>query len=216
MQIGVFDSGKGGHFVAERLATLLPDCRFVVVDDSANVPYGSRPRSEVIELTDRAIQPLLATCPIIVIACNTATTAGIQTLRERYPDTHFVGIEPMIKPAQATTATRHITVLATPGTLQSERYAELKHLFGGNLAVIDEPNTDDWARKIEDGRLADINLSALETSVANGSDTLVLACTHYIGVKDLLSERYPSTTILEPSTAIARRVSELLASTSAR
>ncbi len=209
MQIGVFDSGKGGVFVAEHLEKLVPHCTFVVVDDSANVPYGSRSRSEVIELTDRAIQPLLASCPIIIIACNTATTAGIHELRRRYPDTTFIGIEPMLKPAQARTKTGHMTVLATPATLRSERYQELKQLFAG-LSTVDEPDTRDWARKIEDGLAHEINLSPLHESVNSGSDTLVLACTHYIGIKDHLQKTYPAVLILEPSEAIAERLVQLL------
>ena len=209
MQIGVFDSGKGGAFVADRLRQLVPSCTFVLVDDSVNVPYGSRPSSEVIELTDRAIQPLLATCPIIIIACNTATTAGIHELRRRHPNTAFIGIEPMLKPARARSKTGHITVLATPGTLRSKRYQELKQLFA-HASTVDEPATNDWARKIEDGLAHELDLSALHSSVRKGSDTLVLACTHYIGIKDYLQKVYPAVAILEPSEAIAERLVQLL------
>ena len=209
MQIGVFDSGKGGAFVADRLRQLVPSCTFVLVDDAANVPYGSRPSSEVIELTDQAIQPLLGTCPIIIIACNTATTAGIHELRRRHPNTVFIGIEPMLKPAQAQTKTGRITVLATPGTLGSKRYLELKQLFT-SVSIVDEPDTVDWARKIEDGLAHKIDLSPLRGSISNGSDTLVLACTHYIGIKDRLQKAYPAVAILEPSGAIAERLMQLL------
>ncbi len=215
MNIGVFDSGKGGHFVAERLADLVPGHTFTVVDDSRNVPYGSRPREEVIELTDQAIQPLLADCSIIVIACNTATTAGISELRRRYPQTSFIGIEPMVKPAGLITKTGHITVLATPGTLHSERYRDLKQQYGSTLASIDEPDTHDWARKIEDGQAREIDLQPLYQSIATGSDTFVLACTHYIGVKELLQNTFPSVEILEPSEAIAGRLVQMLAEVAA-
>lgn len=210
MQIGVFDSGKGGKLVARQLQKTLPSCTFVVVDDSKNVPYGSRAEQEIIELTETAIQPLLATCPIIVIACNTATTAAIAHLRNTYPRTKFIGIEPMIKPAQATTKTGRFTVLATPHTLASKRYKELKNTFG-SMATIDEPDTRDWARKIEDDRAHEIDLSPIVASIDQGSDTLVLACTHYIALKDSLQTSYPAVAVLEPTEAIAQQLARLIA-----
>lgn len=210
MQIGVFDSGKGGKLVAERLEKLLPSCTFVVVDDAENVPYGNREQEEIVELTDKAIQPLLGVCPIVVIACNTATTAGIEELRRRYPSTKFIGIEPMIKPAQASTKTGRFTVLATPHTLKSARYKELKSLFG-SLATIDEPDTEDWAKKIEDDLAHEIDISYLAKSIQDGSDTLVLACTHYIALQDSLQKTYPAIAILEPTDAIAERLAQLIA-----
>ena len=115
----------------------------------------------------------------------------------------------MLKPAQAQTKTGRITVLATPGTLRSKRYQELKQLFA-HVSTVDEPDTIDWARKIEDGLAHEIDLSELHGSISNGSDTLVLACTHYIGIKDHLQKAYPAVAILEPSGDIAERLMQLL------
>ncbi len=208
MHIGVFDSGKGGAYVADNLKHILPEHTYVVVNDSRNVPYGARSREEIIDLTDCAIQPLLATCPIIVIACNTATMAGIHVLRERYPATMFVGIEPMIKPARSLTSSQRVTVLATPLTLKSPRYEQLKSLHGKDI-VIDEPNTQDWARKIEDGDHDEIDITSLTMSVLEGSDVLILACTHYIALKQQFEQLY-DVTVIEPSDAIAQQITRLI------
>ena len=210
LRIGVFDSGRGGEFIAEGLKKLLPEYDFMVVNDRENVPYGSRIDAEVTDLTDAAIQPLIAAgCPIIVIACNTATLAGIGVLRARYPSVQFVGIEPMIKPASASSKTQRVTVLATPLTLQSARYRQLISEYGNQL-VIDEPNAAGWAAAIEAGRLDAISFNEVRESTKNGSDTIILACTHYLALRSRLRKAFPQVTILEPTEAIARRISALL------
>ncbi len=206
MRIGIFDSGRGGEFVADELRELLPEYEYIVVNDRKNVPYGSRSNDEIIGLTTNAIQPLLLKqCPIVVIACNTATTAAIANLRLRYPATVFIGIEPMIKPAATSSHTRHITVLATPLTLRSARYLNLKTEFAAGL-IVDEPDTSGWATLIEYGRKSEIDLSDVKRSVSSGSDTIVLACTHYHALADRLRAIAPNATILQPTKAIAQQV----------
>jgi glutamate racemase len=208
MKIGVFDSGKGGEFIADGLRRILPHHDYVVINDREHVPYGSRTNEEIIELTDAALQPLYATCPIIVIACNTATMAAITALRIRHPDTLFIGTEPMIKPAEGLSQNRHITVLATPLTLASERYHILKQSYGSGL-IIDEPSTNHWAKYIEYGEIDHIDMQQLHESISSGSDTIVLACTHYIALKNQLEITFPAATILEPTDAIARQIERL-------
>jgi len=209
MKIGVFDSGRGGEFIAEGLQKLLPEQTFIVVNDRKHVPYGSRKDSEIIELTTKAIQPLLDIhCSIIVIACNTATMAAITTLREQFPETKFVGIEPMIKPAATLSRTHHATVLATPLTLKSDRYQHLLREYGNKL-IIDQPDAAGWAATIEHGKADSISFDEVAASIASGSDTLILACTHYIILKSHLQARFPNVNILEPTEAIARQVRRL-------
>lgn len=212
VKIGVFDSGIGGEAVAKRLRHLFPKAKIVSVNDSENVPYGSRSASDVIRLTDAAIQPLLtAKCDAIVIACNTATTNAINHLRTTYPDVHFVGIEPMIKPAASLTKTGTITVLATPSTLKSHRYAELKRQWAAQLTVI-EPDCSTWASLIERGEMTriDVHVAILE-SLRWNSDVIVLGCTHYHLLKDRIqSTAGPGVRVLEPSDAIGARIDSLL------
>lgn len=211
MKVGVFDSGKGGEFVAARLGELLPEHEYVVVNDREHVPYGSRSdEEEVVALTDAAIQPLLAaSCDIVVIACNTATMAGITMLRDKYPDTKFVGIEPMVKPAAGLSHSGRIAVLATPLTLKSQRYHELIATHTGTV-TIDEPHTAGWAAAIEQGELAKVSFDELRGCIAAGCDVIVLACTHYLALQPRLQQVFPEVRILEPSEAIARQITKLL------
>ncbi len=209
MKIGVFDSGKGGEFIADRLRRLLPEHEYVVVNDREHVPYGSRSDKQVAALTDAAIQPLLAAgCEIIVIACNTATMAAIGTLRATYPTTKFAGIEPMVKPAALVSKTKRIAVLATPLTLQSQRYRRLVETYA-NETIISEPNTAGWAAAIEYDKTDEIALDELGEIIANGCDVVVLACTHYLALQSAITQAFPSIMVLEPSEAIARQIAAL-------
>ena len=109
MKIGVFDSGIGGKAIANAMHLEFPDAEIHVIDDRKNLPYGNKSAGEIIRLTDLAIQPLLSDkCDVIIIACNSATTAAIDTLRERYPAQFFIGIEPMIKTAAKKIGRAHV------------------------------------------------------------------------------------------------------------
>ena len=211
-KIGVFDSGIGGQAVAEKLKALFPDAEIIFVSDGAHVPYGLREPDEIIALTTAAIQPLLnAACDAIVIACNTATTVAITSLRQKYPDTHFVGIEPMVKPAAKLTHTKNIAVLATPGTLKSNRYQQLKREFTDGITVI-EPNCSNWATLIENNQIEQIPLQeTVNKLLEQHIDVIVLGCTHYHWLKDEIEAiAGPDITVLEPSDAIGARLDHLL------
>lgn len=212
MNIGVFDSGKGGEFVLARLQRDMPENNYQFVSDTIHLPYGNKSEEEIRTLTEFAIEPLLKTCPIIVIACNTATAAAIDYLRGRYPSTTFVGVEPMVKPAAYATKTRTIAICATPATLDSERYQKLKLQYAPQLLVL-EPDCSDWAERIEHNEL-DINtIGELVTGlVTQGADVISLSCTHYIGIKDLVQSMAGNgVTVLEPSEALSRRVQDITA-----
>ncbi len=181
MKVGVFDSGKGGEFIANRLRTLLPEHEYVVVNDREHVPYGSRSDKEV---------------------------AAISALRATYPTTKFVGIEPMVKPAALVSKTKRIAVLATPLTLQSRRYRRLVETYA-NGTIISEPNTAGWAAAIEYDKTDEIVLDELGEIIANGCDVVVLACTHYLALQSAITQAFPGVMVLEPSEAIARQIAAL-------
>lgn len=212
MKIGVFDSGIGGEAVAAALRKTFPEATVLTVNDRKNVPYGDKDRSEIIRLTDSAIQPLLVEeCDIIVLACNSATTAAIKTLRATYSTQKFIGIEPMIKPAAALTKSGIIAICATPATLASPRYQELKEKYAQSASVL-EPDCGDWARMIEHNQ---INREKIKTTIdelcENGADIIVLGCTHYHWIKELITKIAAGRAqIIEPSEAIGRRVQAVL------
>ncbi|MDX3774385.1 aspartate/glutamate racemase family protein [Chromatiaceae bacterium AAb-1] len=212
MKIGVFDSGIGGEAVAERLRQLLPQAVIITANDHQNVPYGRKPADVVYRLTKQAIRPLFdAGCHAIVLACNTATAAAISQLRADYPAMPFIGLEPMVKPAALATKNRVIAVCATLATLSGSRYQVLRDTWATGITVI-EPDCADWAEKIEQGRAADIELSALKDIVlTNKVDVIVLACTHYHWIKDAIAQQVGAgVIIMEPSDAIAAQTQRIL------
>lgn len=212
MRIGVFDSGIGGEAVAARLAVAFPSAEIVTVNDKKHVPYGGRPQEEIRRLTHDALQPLLhETYDCIILACNTATAASIEWLRETYPEQLFVGLEPMVKPAAGLTKSGVIAVCATPSTLKSERYNLLKRRYLDTTICL-EPNCRQWASMIEHSRLDTATVRAEIVDVLDqGADVIVLACTHYHWIRDLIEEIADKRArIIDPSDAIIRRISMLL------
>lgn len=209
MKLGVFDSGIGGKAIAESLRQHFPDAIITAIDDHEHLPYGDKTSDEIRALTDTAIQPLIGN-DIIVIACNSATAAAIDWLRAKYPTQKFVGIEPMIKPAAAATKAGIIAVCATPATLTSERYRNLKRAYASNITVI-EPDCSTWAKMIEDNNINEIIISKqIEDTIAQGADVIVLGCTHYHWIDKLVSKIAAGRAqIFEPSKAIAIQVEKL-------
>lgn len=214
MKLGIFDSGIGGEAVAASLRIAFPQAEVITVNDREHVPYGNRSIDDVINLTNAAIQPLLgASCDIIVIACNTATAAAIETLRERYPDQFFIGLEPMVKPATHLTKSGIIAVCATPATLMSERYTSLKQRYSANTIVI-EPDCSGWAHMIEHDQIDELIIKNIISDICEqGADVIVLACTHYHWIRDIIEKTAAGrATVIDPSDAIVRRVTTLLES----
>lgn len=214
MKLGIFDSGIGGEAMAASLQKAFPDATLQVVNDHKNVPYGSKTTKQIISLTDAAIQPLLAgNCDIIILACNTATAAAIEILRKRYPLQAFIGLEPMVKPAASSTKTGVIAVCATPSTLGSQRYRNLVETYGKDVRII-EPDCSQWAYMIETDHIDRSTIKrTIDECCEEGADVIVLACTHYHWIKELITDITAGRAIiLEPSEAIVRRVKAIVPS----
>lgn len=212
MKIGIFDSGIGGEAIAAAMRRTFPDANIITVDDHEHLPYGDKTKQEVIDLTTAAIQPLITEkCDVIIIACNTATALAIDSLRQEYPNQKFIGIEPMIKTAAELTESGTVAVCATPATLASERYYELVEKYGKNLKII-EPDCRNWARMIENNQINNQLIKQTVDNVCNqGADVIVLGCTHYHWIKDLIIKIAGGRAqIIEPSENISRRVKQLL------
>lgn len=209
LTIGVFDSGIGGEAVAETLRQAFPSATVTTVNDRIHIPYGDKSPEEVRALTDTAIQPLLGH-DIVVIACNTATMLALSFLRARYPGQDFVGIEPMIQPAAALTKSGVVCVCATPATLASERYDQLKQLSATHCTVL-EPNCSQWASLIEHNEINEQHIRAtLQHPLEQGADVVVLGCTHYHWIKDMVETIVDGhAVVLEPSAAVVRHITTL-------
>ncbi|HEX8831089.1 MAG TPA: glutamate racemase [Longimicrobium sp.] len=213
--VGIFDSGIGGLSVAREIRQQLPHEHLLYVADSAFVPYGDRTVDEVRARTlagGRYLEQRGA--KLLVVACNTASGAALELLRERL-SIPVVGLEPAVKPAVALSQNGRVGVMATAGTLRSERYDRLVRAYGNGAQVIAQPCIG-LADAIEDGHLDDEVLRALlpgytEPLKAAGVDTVVLGCTHYPFVREQIAAALgPGVRIVESGPAIARQTERVL------
>ena len=218
--IGVFDSGVGGLSVLRALRSALPGATFRYVADSAHAPYGERSNAYVIERSLCIARELRAQgVTLLVVACNTATAAAVDTLRATWPDMPIVGIEPGIKPALALTRNGRIGVMATRATLASERFAALLRAQCSAAGVqvqvqvhIHLQACDGLAAAIERG---DPDAADVRTNVAlhagalraQGVDTVVLGCTHYpLAGHHIQAALGESVRLVDTGAAVAREV----------
>ena len=223
--IGVFDSGIGGLSVLRALRAELPHEHFVYFADSGHAPYGERDEAHVMARTAAIAHTLVHEhgAKALVVACNTATAAAIHLLRERYPGLPVVGVEPALKPAVAATRTGHIGVIATRSTLASAKFGALRAALGERARFRFVP-CDGLAHAIEQG-----DDDTVETLVArylqevgrfggqDGEvDTLVLGCTHYPLVVEVL-RRHVGTEVqlVETGPPVALQTRRLLAAAGA-
>ena len=138
--IAVFDSGVGGISVLRQLRKLMPGERYLYFGDSGNAPYGSRPTAEVRNFAMQAGEHLMEQgIKALVVACNTATAAAIDTLRQAYPNLIIVGIEPALKLAANRFPGGCVGVLATPVTLREEKFQHLVETSSNHCRVIRLP-----------------------------------------------------------------------------
>ena len=152
--IGVFDSGVGGFSVLKELKKALPSASFVYYADTAHCPYGEKTPEYVLERARTITEILLAHgAGVIVLACNTATSAAIATLRKEYP-VPFVGMEPAVKPAAHLTRTGVVGVLATAGTLQGSKYLNIKEKFAEDVRIVESVGYG-FVELVEHSHLAD-------------------------------------------------------------
>lgn len=179
MTIGVFDSGIGGWLIAEAIQAALPHVKIVYKNDAEHVPYGDKSLEDIYRYTLPIVKSFQADgCDVVVIACNTVTTNFIEKLRAEMP-MPLVGMEPMVKPASLATKTGVIAVCATPRTLESPRYHQLKAEYASEITVL-EPDCSDWAAMIEADEINRRKIShIIEDVCSKGADQIVLGCTHY-------------------------------------
>ena len=212
--IGVFDSGVGGLSVLLEIRTLLPEEDLVYVADQEWAPYGARTLDEVRHRSVAIAAELIGRgAKVVVVACNSASAAALHHLREVFPQTPFVGMEPALKPAAENTLKGVIGVLATATTFQGELYASVldRHANGVEVHEVAAPRL---AMLVEDGLLeeAESDLKMLlAPMLAAGIDTLVLGCTHYSFLGDQIRAVVgPDVRLIDPAPAVARQVGRVI------
>lgn len=188
--IGIFDSGVGGISVLKHIQALLPHEDLIYLADSKYAPYGNKTAQEITQrcliLSDDLLQKNVKA---IVVACNTATAAAISELRETF-DIPIIGMEPAVKPAAEASKNGVLGVLATVGTLKSAQFAALLESYGRHVKIVTQACLG-LVECIERGELDTPQTKALVRQytaplLAEGADTIVLGCTHYPFLKEVI------------------------------
>lgn len=215
--IGVYDSGLGGLSVWRELRRALPAESLVYLGDGKNCPYGSRPPEQIEQLADAAVARLVeAGCKMVVVACNTATAAAIDFLRDKYAPMPIVGMEPAVKPACLATRSGVVGVLATERSLDGDLFLRTAAKYAHDVEIVTAAGQG-FVELVESDRE---NTSEAEVCVRKvltpmldqGADQIVLGCTHYPFLMPVF-ERVTAgrgVTIIDPSPAVARHTGGLL------
>lgn len=215
--IGVFDSGVGGISVAREIRRLLPAEDMLYFADSAYCPYGTKTPVQILTRSVSICRFLLQKgAKILVVACNTASIAGLDQLRQ-YFEVPIVGMEPAVKPATEATKNGIVGVLATGVTLTGDRFSSLLERFGNGAHVITQP-CPGLVELVEEGKLEGPELDRLLDKyltplLQKGADTVVLGCTHYPFLRKAVQEKAgPGVRIIDTGEAVARQVQRVLSS----
>ena len=199
LPIAVIDSGVGGISVLRELIKIMPRENYIYFGDSKNAPYGSKEKSEVLEITRANLKKLQEKgIKGLVVACNTATSAAVRILREENPELVIVGIEPAIKPPAVTLDHPRVLVMATPLTIKEEKFNRLVAQYSDRADIIPLP-CHRLAELVEGGNIDSPEIdeyvaSLLEPYRDKSIDALVLGCTHYPHVRETI-ERHISPTV---------------------
>lgn len=214
--IGFFDSGVGGLSVLKEAVKILPNEDFIYFGDSKNAPYGIKNVDQVKNLSIQASEFLLDyNVKAIVVACNTATSAAIEDLRERYKNIPIIGIEPALKPAVELNGEGKIVIMATPMTLAEKKFNKLMERYMETAEIIPLPCpglVEYIERGIIEGEEIRSFLREKVSSVLNSRiATIVLGCTHYPFIKKELSEVVgKEVAIIDGSVGTAKHLKEVL------
>jgi glutamate racemase len=212
--IGIFDSGVGGLKILAQLRKILPSENYVYVFDRSHAPYGTKSARFVTKRAKSVTEFLLNRgAKIIVVACNTATGVAIDFLRQKYGDI-FVGVEPPVKSASMDSREGKTLVLLTPVTARQQKFITLFGRYNdGSFIVSPQPNL---ASEIERNFVSLHELrgyvrAILQPYCAQNVTKVVLGCTHYYYVADIIKEVLgENVAIYTAQEGVANRVKEIL------
>jgi glutamate racemase len=213
--IGIFDSGVGGLSVMTEVVRELPQEDILYFADTAHCPYGRRPHTEILALSQGVVAFLLTQgVQIIVVACNTASAAALTHLRGQF-DVPIVGMEPAVKPAAQRTDTRVVGVIATEVTFQGALFESLVERFASGVEVLTR-SCPGLVEQVESGQITAASTKQmletyLQPLLQAGVDSLVLGCTHYPFLRPLVEEiAGDGVEVIDPSPAVARQTARVL------
>ena len=191
MPIAVFDSGFGGITVLKQLLKLLPNENYIYLGDNANIPYGSKPKKQIIELTSKMVDFLVKqNCKIIVIACNTIAASTYDILKQKYNTPIIEVISNGAIDAVNNTQNNNISIMATEFTVNSKAYIEKINEYNKNIKITQVACKELCPMIENDWNSYDNRFEVLQCYLENidsDSDTLILGCTHYPAYHTALS-----------------------------
>ncbi len=215
--IGVFDSGIGGLTVVKSIIETLPDENIIYFGDTANVPYGTKTEKEIKELV-KADAAFLNSFDLkaLVIACNTADAVGRSTVENLY-DLPVLGVvKPAARKAVSTTRNNRIGVIATPAAVESKAYVKTIGELDSTVKVFQKA-CPKLVPLVEAGKFTrdsyetiEVLREYLEPLVKDDIDTLVLGCTHYPLLSELIHDIIPDIALISSSTACAEHLKDVL------
>ena len=216
-QIGMFDSGNGGWTTLEAVRQMLPGVEIEYIADLKNAPYGTKEPGDLLRATTRVTERLVANgAKIVVVACNTATAAAIGRLRETFPSTPFVGLEPAVKPACLRTRSGVVGVVATERSLAGRKFLATVARYGVGKRIMTAVGRG-WVEAVEAGAEAAPETEervreVLDPIIAAGADIIVLGCTHYPFLRPVIEKVVGGRGIevIDSGAAVEKRVESLL------
>ncbi len=209
--IGIFDSGIGGITVLNEIIKILPNEKYIYFSDSINNPYGDRKEEEIRKICCNIVNRLInMDCKIIVVACNTASARAVEYLREKYKEIKFIAIEPAYKMVHDFAKDKETLVMATKGTIESERFNLLLKKYDnhktillschGLADVIEEGNEEKIEKYLQD------NLVKYKGKVEN----VVLGCTHYPLAQDKIKNVLGDVKFFNGAPRLAKHLKDVL------
>ena len=213
--VGLIDSGIGGLTIAAEIRRFAPGAALAYVADTAHFPYGNRDARDIVAWCDAMVRWLMERHDprVLVLACNTATAAGVEELRSRF-DVPIVAVEPAIKPAALASTCGRIGVLATAHTVASGRLERLVRSHAGSSEVLAQ-SCEGLAEALEThwpdlDPIKEPLRRWLDPLLEFGVDTIVLGCTHYpLARRAIESIVGPDVRVIDSGEAVARRVLEI-------
>ena len=218
MNIGIFDSGIGGMTLLHQALVMLPNENYIFYADTDNAPYGTKSREQVISLVDDVMRFMIEhDCKAVVIACNTATAAAVEIMRQKY-SIPIIGIEPAVKPAIKESHGKRVIVTATPLTVKEEKLQNLvKRVDDAHLVdLLALPRLVEFAERGEftSDEVEQYLRGALSTYALEEYGELVLGCTHFNYFKDTFQKILPQNVhMIDGSEGTIRQLVHVLEST---
>lgn len=209
--VGVFDSGVGGISTLGAMLSLMPEEHFIYFGDIANAPYGTKNPEEVQACVDRVIDRLCAMdVKAVAIACNTATAVAAASLRARLT-LPVIGIEPALKPAHELRKTGQILVMATPVTLKLPKFGLLYAKYGEGAVPLPCPGLMELVEQEDFAGAREYLREKFAPFDPARMDAVVLGCTHYVFLKEIVRELVPAhTAVLDGNEGTARQLKRVL------